>query len=218
MYMNNMARAKFDKICKQLIHDLGTQLNFFPINPYHLDPQVLIETVSGYFGEEKSLNFTIDIAWVDPLSTTGISSPWIKDVISDVVVAWEVDAGTGHKAIRSSVDNLATLNPRLGIQYILIGGNKHAIQSFERRYNTAIQAARIKPNRIVVIHDIIFAQMYHASFNTHPIQLYDEYTRIAKEKEINSIMKLKWVTTLEKTKNLTVNFIEGIFCLFLDNL
>jgi hypothetical protein len=101
-----MARAKFDSICKKLISDIGNQILFYTQSPFPLDPQALVETVTGYKSESESLKFTIDVAWLKPISKAGFASPWIKDLISDVVVAWEVDAGLGHKAIRSSVDNL----------------------------------------------------------------------------------------------------------------
>ena len=49
-----MGRAKFDKLYKNLIMELGEQLNIPQKSPYPLDPQVLVETVTGYQGDVKS--------------------------------------------------------------------------------------------------------------------------------------------------------------------
>jgi hypothetical protein len=209
----------FDKICKRLLLDLGSTMGFRLKDQFPLDPQALVERITGYTSLEASLKFSIDVAWLRPLSYTGgYDIPWISDLVSDIVVAWEVDAGTSHKAIRSSIDNLATLNPRLGIEWILIGGNEKAVKGFERRFKTATQAARIKPTRIIVIHDVIFSQLYYLVKQKHPKPLYDAYLQIAEEKGIKKIMKQKWNDVLNTSKNINIDFKEGIKETFIKKL
>lgn len=138
-------------MCKDLICDLGKSLLYIPEAPYSIDAQTQIESLTGFKSVETSLPFTIDVAWLKSLLPTESRRSWMSRFMYDVIVAWEVDSSKSHKDIRSSIDNLATLNPRLGIELLLIGGNEGAIKGFDGRFKTAIHAARIKASRIIVI-------------------------------------------------------------------
>ncbi len=192
--------VRFDVICKTLISNMGDQLSYISRTPYHIDPQAEIEIATEFESEEKSLPFTIDAAWLNSLCPTLGRDSWASNVISDVVVAWEVDSTHSHKDIRSSIDNLATLNPRLGIELLLIGGNKYTINRFKGRFKTACQAARLKSARIIVIHDIIFSQLYYKIVGRHPEALYDAYLEAAEEPEIRRLLKDKWISILRRTR------------------
>lgn len=192
-------RVEFDKICKKLISELGEFMTFITKTPYILDPQAVVESLTEFKSEEKSLPFTIDAAWLNSLCRSLGRTSWASELISDVVVAWEVDQG-GHKSIRTSIDNLGTLNPRLGIELILIGGNKGAIKSFKERFKTALQAARIKPSRIIVIHDLIFSYLYWKITGKHPKPLYEAYLKVAQKPGLKPLLTEKWEEILGRTK------------------
>ncbi len=193
-------RAKFDVICKDLILDLGASLNFVSESSYPIDPQIEVESSTGFRGRQRSSYFTVDAVWLQSIAETQARGSWTSTFMSDVIVAWEVDAISGHKAIRTSIDNLATLNPRLGIELLLIGANKGAIEGFESRFDTAVIAARMKASRIIVIHDVIFCNLYWYVTGQHPILLYEEYLRVAREKsELSAILTKRWADLIERT-------------------
>lgn len=209
--------VKFDVTCKKLISELGETLLFIPKSSYSIDPQTEVESITGFKRKEKSLPFTIDIVWLSSLCRGMPKQSWISRVLSDVVVAWEVDSTHSRKDIRTSIDNLATLNPRLGIELLLIGGNKNAINGFEGRFNTAVQAARMKTARIIVIHDVIFSQLYFSITGTHPERLYDAYLEAAREPELSTLLRQKWSELLERTET-EARFERGLKQKLLDKL
>lgn len=209
--------VKFDVACKKLISELGETLLFIPKSSYSIDPQTEVESITGFKRKEKSLPFTIDIVWLSSLCRSMPRQSWISRVLSDVVVAWEVDSTHSRKDIRTSIDNLATLNPRLGIELLLIGGNKNAINGFKGRFNTAVQAARMKTARIIVIHDVIFSQLYFGITGTHPERLYDAYLEAAQEPELNTLLGQKWSELLERTET-EAHFERGLREKLLDKL
>lgn len=212
-----MAMANFDVSCKELISDLGKHLDLIPKSSYSIDPQAEIESITGFRSEEKSLPFTIDIVWLRSLCPTMGRQSWTSKVLSDIVVAWEVDSTHDLKRIRTSIDNLATLNPRLGIELLLIGGYKGAINGFDSRFKTAIHAARMKTARIIVIHDVIFSQLYFRITNRHPEQLYTVYLEAARKPELSILLKQKWRGLLEKTET-EADFERGLEEKLLDKL
>jgi len=184
--------------------------------PYSIDAQTEIETLTRFRSEERSVPFTIDVAWLSSLCRERES--WPAKIMSDVVVAWEVDSTKSHKDIRTSIDNLATLNPRLGIELLLIGGNEGAISGFEGRFKTAIQAARIKAARIIVIHDVIFSFLYFKIRNRHPETLYKAYLDVVRTRpELRTLLSQKWEDLLNRTITES-NFMHGLNENLLDRL
>jgi len=194
-------RASFDKVCKILISELGEHLQFISKSSYSIDSQTVVESEIEFKTSERSQLFTVDVAWLENLCR-GLPKTWLlSKVISDVVVAWEIDATSSRKSIRASIDNLAALNPRLGIELLLIGGNQKAIKGYDSRFNTAIRSARLKRVRIIVITDVIFSQLYYSATGRHPQSFYDIYLDIAsQDNTLRALLKTKWEKLLRETK------------------
>jgi hypothetical protein len=211
-------RTAFDRECKKLVAEIGEYLQYISQSQYSIDSQTVVKSVMKFKPEWKSPSFTVDVVWLENLCKTLPKTYSIMQVISDVIVAWEIDATSSRKAIRASIDNLATLNPRLGVELLLIGGNVNAIRNYEPRLKTALLAARMKNARIIVITDVIFSQLYFSVTYRHPQSLYDIYLRIAsKDAERKKLLKKTWEDLSKRTK-MDKNFKSGLREKLLDKL
>lgn len=177
--------------------DLGDHLSLIPKSSYSIDAQVELQTVTEAKTRRSS---TVDVAWLKSLTPSMPIRSWVSSVLSDVVVAWEVDSARSRKAIRTSIDNLGRLNPRLGIEFLLIGGSKETSKGFESRLQFAVKEAEKETARIVVFHDVIFSDMYFRIRNAHPQLLYDAYLEAAEEPELANLIEQKWRHLLRKTR------------------
>lgn len=201
---------RFDVPCKEVIRDLGEHLGFIPNSSYSVEPQAAVESITRFRSEERSRLFSVDVVWIDSLIPYGMPKHhWASQILSDVAVAWEVDSTYDLKRIRTSIDNLATLNPRLGIELLLIGGNKGSIKGFDTRFKTAIQAAKTKKARIIVIHDLIFSQLYFKVKGNHPRPLYNAYLETGRKPELSTMLQQKWRELLKKTET-EAEFEQGL--------
>jgi hypothetical protein len=197
-------RARFDVVCKELVKGLGESLGLISKSPFFVEAQQTVKSVMKFEGPEKGLKFSVDVAWLCSLVPSQTVGSLLSEVFSDVVVAWEIDAGGSRKAIRASIANLATLNPRLGVEWLLIGGTQKAIGEYESRFRTAIYATRIATARIIVITDVIFSQLYFLVTNRHPEELYEAYLeKASKDSSLGNLLKAKWEKLLKETKTKT---------------
>ncbi|MCJ7761433.1 hypothetical protein MUP59_09890, partial [Candidatus Bathyarchaeota archaeon] len=120
------------------------------------------------------------------------------------------DSGSSRKTIESSIKHLAELGARLGVEFIMIGGNKNAVKSFDARFEHAVDRGRNSNSRIIVIHDVIFSALYHWTTNRHPDSLYEAYLQIGQEdKELGQLLGVKWKDLLSRT-SVTSEFAKGL--------
>lgn len=212
-----MKRANFDRVCKNLLIDLASNMGFKAFPQFCTDPQKQIETSLGYAGKTKSRRDSIDVAWKSALTPYGMSG-LAKSLFQDIAVAWEVDASNSSKVVKSSIQNLDRLNPRLGIELLLVGGSLKAIENFDNRFETALTEARGKKTRICVLHDIHFAIVYYDVRNRHPKALYEVYiAKCNEEPEIAIPLKHKLVELLNRS-NKKEDFKNEIQREFIDKL
>lgn len=172
-----MTKIKFDRVCKELLNDLAQNLGFETIPQFSIFAQKQIEKTLGFTSKIRA--DSIDVAWTAPLLTYGVIK-LAKEVFSDVIVAWEVDkSSNSNKSIKSSIDSLNRCNPRLGIELLLIGNSE--IPQFSKKFSNAIEIAKEKECRIVVIHDVHFAKLFSAITGRHPERLYEVYIQACEE-------------------------------------
>lgn len=214
-----MVRAKFDSICKDLLWDLAANLGFEPIAQFYIEPQKRIEKLLGFVGEREKRKSSVDVVWNYKLPKIG-TTVLAKKVFADIAVAWEVDNSSNpQKSINSSIDNLDRINPRLGVELLLVGTNLRSIRSYTRKFKNAVITARDKQNRIIVIHDVHFANLYNSITNRHPEQLYKEYITICKKNpEIADALKERLEDLLRTSKLEYSGFKKEFREKFLDKL
>ena len=136
-----MIKTKFDSICKDLIVDLAGNLGLDPLPQFSIDTQKRIEQLLGFVGEKDRHKRSVDVVWNYKLSNFGTTF-LAKQVFADIVVAWEVDnSSSPQKTINSSIEYLDRLNPRLGVEFLLIGTNINSINSFNRKFRNAVDTA-----------------------------------------------------------------------------
>lgn len=203
--MYKAERAEFDRVCKTILVDMASNLGFRAFPQFRVDPQKEIKSYWGSVIDEKSSEISVDVAWKKSLpsyGTTGLA----KYFFQDVVVAWEVDSSNSSKVVQSSIQNLDLLNPRLGIEVLLIGGNLRGIAKFESRYKRALYHAGKSRTRIFVLHDINFASLYNSVTGRHPLELYNVYIeKCRKERTIVKPLREK-LTRLVSRSNLSDGF------------
>ena len=194
-------RAKFDGICKDLLWELAVSIGFDPVAQFNIDPQKRIEQLLGYVGEKDRRKSSVDFVWKHKLSKHGTFLA--NKVFADVVVTWEVDnSANSYKSINSSIENLDKLNPRLGVELLLIGTNLREINSFDRKFKNAVDTARGKHSRIIIIHDVNFAILFNSVTGTHPESLYKVYIDACKRDRVLAKELGKKLENLLKTSKM----------------
>lgn len=211
-------RAKFDVICKDLLWELAISIGFDPVAQFNIYPQKRIEQLLGFVGEKDKRKGSVDFVWNRKLPKYGTFLA--NKVFADVVVAWEVDnSANSHKSINSSIENLDKLNPRLGVELLLLGTNLRAIKNFDRKFRNAVDTARDKNARIVVIHDVHFAILYNSITGSHPESLYKVYIDackrdrvLAKElrKKLEDLLTTSKMDSLDFGKEFQEKFLDQI--------
>lgn len=211
-------RAKFDGVCKDLLWELAVSIGFDPVAQFNIDPQKRIERLLGFVGEKDKRKGSVDVVWNTKLPKHGTFLA--NEVFADVVVAWEVDnSANSNKSINSSIENLDNLNPRLGVELLLIGTNLRAIKSYDRKFKNAVDKARGKHSRIIILHDVHFAILFNSATGTHPESLYNVYIDackrdkvLAKElgKKLENLLTTSKMASLDFRKEFKEKFLDQI--------
>jgi len=214
-----MIRTRFDSVCKNLIMEMADNLGFQPIPQFNIDPQKRVEQSLGFVGTRSRHNESVDVVWNFKLASYGTTF-LANEVFANAVVAWEVDSSSNpHKSIKSSIDNLDGLNPRLGVELLLIGTTLKSIKGFEKKFNYAVDVSRHKKSRIIVIHDVFFAMLYNSILGRHPEELYEVYINACKtnkqvanalKKKVEDLLKTSKVEDLDFKKELEEKLIDRL--------
>jgi hypothetical protein len=188
--------------------DLAKNLGFESIPQFNIEPQKRIEKLLGFVGEKEKRKRSVDVVWNYKLLGYG-TNVLAKKVFTDIVVAWEVDiSSNSQKTLSSSIDNLDRINPRLGVELLLIGTNLRSIRSYERKFKNAVDIARNKKSRIIVIHDIHFSILYNSIKNKHPEKLYNIYIDTCKKDNAVACALREKMEELLKTSKMKIDFKE----------